>query len=267
MSEWKYHIGDTIIFHLLDGDVKMSILGIQYDREIILNHSNAFTHPLAKLYDVDIQWDEQGKPKHLRDTVNEWWLSRAVKESRVDVEHNGGNKMKYNIGGEVMEFWGYNVGDKLIFNPDKCEDDTEREYYVVDRFVDGAVEGFVSSYPNARRMYTVWGVRHHGLQTIEEADLTGRLMQDNGDIERDVLGTAKWTLNAKSVHKINAVDHPSYYQGKIEVIDFIEDKKLGFNLGNCVKYISRAGKKNPDKRIEDLKKARWYLDREINKEK
>ena len=64
----------------------------------------------------------------------------------------------------------------------------------------------------------------------------------------------------------NAVNHPSYDQGKIEVIDFIEDKGLGFNLGNCIKYIARAGKKNPDKRIEDLKKARWYLDREIHKE-
>ena len=61
----------------------------------------------------------------------------------------------------------------------------------------------------------------------------------------------------------NAVNHPSYYQGKIEVIDFIEDKKLNFSLGNCVKYISRAGKKNPEKLLEDLKKARWYLDREI----
>lgn len=69
----------------------------------------------------------------------------------------------------------------------------------------------------------------------------------------------------KEKSKDSAVDHPSYYQGKIEVIDFIEDKKLGFNLGNCVKYISRAGKKNPDKRIEDLKKARWYLDREISR--
>ena len=61
----------------------------------------------------------------------------------------------------------------------------------------------------------------------------------------------------------NAVEHPSYYQGKIEVIDFIEDKRLGFNLGNSIKYIARAGKKNPEKRLEDLKKARWYLDREI----
>lgn len=61
----------------------------------------------------------------------------------------------------------------------------------------------------------------------------------------------------------NAVEHPSYYQGKIEVIDFIEDKGLGFNLGNSVKYIARCGKKDPEKLLEDLKKARWYLDREI----
>ena len=60
------------------------------------------------------------------------------------------------------------------------------------------------------------------------------------------------------------VNHPSHYtDGKIEVIDFIEDKKLGFNLGNSVKYISRAGKKNPEKIVEDLQKAAWYLDREI----
>lgn len=63
------------------------------------------------------------------------------------------------------------------------------------------------------------------------------------------------------------VNHPSYYtDGKIEVLDFILDKHLGFLLGNCVKYISRAGKKYPGnkaKEIEDLKKARFYLDRRI----
>ncbi|CAK7037092.1 MAG: hypothetical protein BACD_00156 [Bacteroides rodentium] len=59
------------------------------------------------------------------------------------------------------------------------------------------------------------------------------------------------------------INHPSYYCGKIETIDFIEDKKLGYHLGNCVKYISRAGKKDPEKELEDLKKARWYLDRKI----
>lgn len=64
--------------------------------------------------------------------------------------------------------------------------------------------------------------------------------------------------------KSDAVNSPSHYaDGKIEVIDFIEDKKLGFCLGNAVKYIARAGKKDPTKEVEDLKKARWYIERRI----
>lgn len=62
------------------------------------------------------------------------------------------------------------------------------------------------------------------------------------------------------------VNHPAHYtDGKIEVIDFIEDKKLGFHLGNTIKYICRAGKKDPEKTIEDLQKAEWYLHREIQR--
>jgi hypothetical protein len=60
------------------------------------------------------------------------------------------------------------------------------------------------------------------------------------------------------------VNRPAHYtDGKIEVIDFIEDKKLGFCLGNAVKYIARAGKKDPTKEVEDLKKAKWYIERRI----
>ena len=62
------------------------------------------------------------------------------------------------------------------------------------------------------------------------------------------------------------VDHPSHYGGKdnpYEAIKVIEAWDLGFCLGNVVKYISRAGKKHKDV-LEDLKKARWYLDRHIN---
>jgi len=60
----------------------------------------------------------------------------------------------------------------------------------------------------------------------------------------------------------DAVNHPSHYrQGKIEVIDFIEDQKLGFHLGNVVKYVCRSEHKG--KEIEDLKKAAWYLNRRI----
>lgn len=59
------------------------------------------------------------------------------------------------------------------------------------------------------------------------------------------------------------VNHPEHYGGDTtyEAIKVIEAWELGFCLGNTVKYISRAGKKGCH--IEDLKKARWYLDREI----
>ena len=58
------------------------------------------------------------------------------------------------------------------------------------------------------------------------------------------------------------VNSPAHYKaGGIETIDFIEAKHLGYNLGNVVKYISRADYKG--KNLEDLKKAEWYLKREI----
>jgi hypothetical protein len=60
------------------------------------------------------------------------------------------------------------------------------------------------------------------------------------------------------------VNHPSHYtDGKIEVWDYILEKKLGYLLGNVVKYVSRAGKKDPSKELQDLKKARAYLDKQI----
>lgn len=60
------------------------------------------------------------------------------------------------------------------------------------------------------------------------------------------------------------VNHPAHYtSGNIEVIDFIEDQHLNYHLGNAVKYISRAGKKDPMKEIEDLEKAVWYINRHI----
>lgn len=58
------------------------------------------------------------------------------------------------------------------------------------------------------------------------------------------------------------VNSPAHYiAGGIETIDFIEAKELGYNLGNVIKYVSRADHKG--KKLEDLKKAEWYLAREI----
>ncbi len=66
------------------------------------------------------------------------------------------------------------------------------------------------------------------------------------------------------------VNHPDHYGGKdnpYEAIKVIEAWNLDFCLGNTVKYISRAGKKETDKTIQDLEKARWYLERKINQMK
>lgn len=65
----------------------------------------------------------------------------------------------------------------------------------------------------------------------------------------------------------DAVNHPQHYGGEdnlYETINVVEAWELGFCLGNAVKYISRAGKKTADA-VEDLKKARWYVDREIKR--
>ncbi len=63
------------------------------------------------------------------------------------------------------------------------------------------------------------------------------------------------------------VNHPVHYQfgenNEYEAIKVIDAWQLGFSLGNTVKYISRAGKKNPEKELEDLKKAKWYLEHHI----
>ena len=65
-----------------------------------------------------------------------------------------------------------------------------------------------------------------------------------------------------AVYADDVVNHPSHYKvGGIETIDFIEAKELDYHLGNVVKYISRADHK--DEKLENLKKAQWYLNRAV----
>jgi hypothetical protein len=76
------------------------------------------------------------------------------------------------------------------------------------------------------------------------------------------------TINPECVKpeapKADPVNHPAHYKiGGIETIDFIEAKALGYHLGNAVKYITRADHKG--NRLQDLQKAKWYIDRAIEK--
>lgn len=68
-------------------------------------------------------------------------------------------------------------------------------------------------------------------------------------------------------NNMEQVNHPEHYGGKdnvYEAIKVIDNWELGFSLGNTVKYISRAGKKDPTKELQDLKKALWYLQHHID---
>lgn len=71
--------------------------------------------------------------------------------------------------------------------------------------------------------------------------------------------------NEEKENYANSVNHPKHYGGDTtyETIKVIEAWGLDFHLGNAVKYISRAGKKEPGKEIQDLQKALWYINRKI----
>jgi hypothetical protein len=79
-----------------------------------------------------------------------------------------------------------------------------------------------------------------------------------GSVTRDMLEK----LNKELTTDVDLVNNPPHYKvGGIETIDFIEAKKLNYNLGNAVKYIARADHK--ENRLQDLQKAKWYIEREI----
>ena len=78
-------------------------------------------------------------------------------------------------------------------------------------------------------------------------------------------GAEEDSSESKPLPEQSSVNHPSHYNmGKYEVIDVINDWNLNFQKGNAVKYIARAGHKDPSKEIEDLEKALFYINYEVN---
>jgi len=89
----------------------------------------------------------------------------------------------------------------------------------------------------------------------------GYMRRDKAPAPQEVM-YAPMTEPDKDVPTVDPVNHPPHYKvGGIETIDFIEAKGLGYNLGNVVKYLTRADHKG--NKVQDLEKARWYLEREI----
>ena len=115
--------------------------------------------------------------------------------------------------------------------------------------------------------YTLlWKVKSPQKPKVKAKKKLGRpkkvvLMQNLSDLSWKVSqGRAPMRMASAPVRDM--VNHPAHYKvGGIETIDFIEAKKLSYNLGNVVKYITRADHKG-SKRL-DLEKAQWYLNREL----
>lgn len=111
-------------------------------------------------------------------------------------------------------------------------------------------------------MTTVDSNKTEDRQRIDSKETVDRQKEDSSK-ETVQVPTAEHMDKMYGNIEHDAVNHPSHYtRGKIEVIDFIEDQQLPYHLGNVIKYIARAGYKGD--KLEDLKKARWYLDRYIN---
>ena len=98
----------------------------------------------------------------------------------------------------------------------------------------------------------------------DKSEYEYEIMDDAIVIKERFKSTNPWRERTMSSDNVS---HPSHYaegwSNGAEVIDLTEH--LSFCAGNVVKYVCRAGRKDPDKYVEDLKKARWYIDREIER--
>lgn len=161
----------------------------------------------------------------------------------------------------------FNVGDKVRIkeNLSECEFGYNRymeefagkKATVIKTFGKGGIELDIDK--------QVWNWSENVLELIEKNDNMNTKIEEGNKVNESDLKDTETSKEVKD-DKNDPVNHPSHYTDtKIEVMDYIEDKGFNFALGNAVKYISRAGRKDKNKTIEDLEKSRWYLNREIER--
>ena len=100
-------------------------------------------------------------------------------------------------------------------------------------------------------------------EDIRKINMSGHSKQSSTNKEEN--NEREVSVKTNKDNKGGNVNHPAHYGGDTtyEAIKVIEAWSLGFCLGNTVKYISRAGKKDRLRELEDLKKAAWYINRRI----
>lgn len=99
--------------------------------------------------------------------------------------------------------------------------------------------------------------------SVQSPDIAYRMEHPEAQRKHEEMLERLGVLKHNEARK-ETVNHPDHYNSKgIEVMDVIRAFDLSFSLGNVVKYVTRAGKKHKETYLEDLKKAKWYLDEEI----
>lgn len=153
---------------------------------------------------------------------------------------------------QIMREYGCNTYEATRF----IVTEMENEYVITDKMEMLEPLYFSKTYINEM----VDGV--NGYKDIDCAEALERI--DNAISERCKKNVKELNADTITMGKFEAVDHPSHYNaGKFEAIDVIEDWDLNFNMGNALKYISRAEHKG--NKQQDIEKAIWYLKRELER--
>lgn len=167
--------------------------------------------------------------------------------------------MKYKVGDKVrfMKDWTLTYGRVMQAKSVCVVSDTSREHYLlycVENHLFVKMEHKIVD-DNCEKINTAPSVTK---RINDKHNILNGLLNSDGSVDGE-------KLMEKLESQNDSVNHPSHYtDGKIEVIDFIEDKKLGYHLGNACKYISRCRLKNDGRdKVQDLRKAIWYIERQI----
>ena len=135
----------------------------------------------------------------------------------------------------------FKVGDKVRIRKD----------LVVDEKYNGLIfNSFMKELARTNKVYTIERVEANTVTLINNLFWWGE----------DMLEPVE---TIKEDEKLEMVNHPQHYAFKYEPIDVINDWGLDFNLGNTVKYIARCERKG--NKIQDLEKAKFYLEDEIRR--